>query len=32
MKIALGTVEVSDSDRAGIAHFYCLPGLADRDT
>lgn len=32
MKIALGTIEVSNDERAAIANFYGIKGLADRDT
>jgi hypothetical protein len=32
VRIALGTVEVSDRDRRAIAEHYGLDGLADRTT
>lgn len=31
MRIALGTIEVSDSERRAIAHYYGERGLASRE-
>lgn len=31
MKITLGTIDVSDAERAAIAEFYGIDGLAPRD-